>query len=140
VELQDYPLTASVMHNRPPKSRRRWLRFSLRTLLVFTLLLCVLFATLPRYFRSPPNEVSMKTLERRAAQVKPGMTVAEISDIFGFEPDSLPRELGIEMDPYWTFVDTDEKDPCMLRSRISYHGTFINGKLIKGGLYRPLVR
>ena len=118
---------------------RRFLRFGLRTALLGVALLCVGFAVLATYFRSPPNEVSKATLDRLVGQVKPGMTVAEISDIFGFDRDPLPRELGLDHDgnPTWTFCLTDQ-NRWPHGNMVFYVGEFSNGRLANGELFSPI--
>lgn len=115
---------------------RRVPRFSLRTALACLALLSVAFAIAAPYFRSPRNEVTTATLERLVARIKPGMTVVEISEVFGFAPDSLPREIGLPQDPTWTFRVTDR------RSRhgnlVFYIGEFVSGRLTNGGLFYPI--
>lgn len=110
-------------------------RFGLRTAFFGAALLGIGFTMIAPYFRSPPNDVSQAQLDRLVAQIEPGMTEAEVSDIFGFSP----RELGLDEDedPTWTFCVTELK-ATRHRGTTFYVGKFSNGRLVGGGLWSLL--
>jgi hypothetical protein len=117
---------------------RRLPRFSLRTAMLAVAFLGVGFALLGAYLRPPPNQVTEATMNRLVARIKAGMTVGEISRVFRFDRDPLPRELGVaeDGDPTWTFFITDRRSRH--GNMVSYVGTFSGGRLVKGGLWYPI--
>jgi hypothetical protein len=117
---------------------RRLPRFSLRTLMLGVTLLGVGFALLVAYLRPPPNQVTEATMNRLVARIKPGMTVDEISQVFGFDRRDLRRELGLaeDEDPTWMFLLTDRRSRH--GSMVLYVGKFSGGRLHKGGLFYPI--
>ena len=116
------------------------LRFGLRTVLLVVTLLGVVFAIVSAHIRLPPNQVNKATLDRLVARVKPGMTVAEVSNVFGFDRDPLGRELGAheDGDPTWTFYLTDPRTSRRHGGMVFYIGKFFAGKLTSGGLFYPM--
>jgi hypothetical protein len=72
----------------PPKRKRRWFQFSLRSLLIavaVTALLCAIVSRLPK-----PNELTLKQLQ----SIKAGMTEDKVLELVG-RPNSIrPNEKG----------------------------------------------
>jgi hypothetical protein len=124
------------------------MRFRLRTLQVVFLLLCLsapwwpnTYHSIKRWISAPPpiqrplgnivNKAELTAVVRRA---RPGMTIAEIDQVFGFKSGAIYSAGQGVTRTYWTFQIRDNN----YGSSVSYVGTFKAGRLDKDGLYMPL--
>jgi len=99
--------------------------------LLFILLTVLGFATaiIKSRFEPPPNEMSMVEVEQLAKKVRPGMSVSEISDVFGFDFDKYSEVNR----PQWTF-----RVPELRHGFVVYSGKFSNDRLVEGDLWSAL--
>ncbi len=83
----------------------------------------------------PRNSVISSELDELVKRVRPGMTIAEVNQVFGFEPsDILSISPGIT-EAYWIFRVRDRPG---VHGGMVYDAEFESGRLRKGLLWTPI--
>lgn len=110
-------------------------RFKLKATIVVVGLLGIAFLTLDYFSRSyRPNEVSSAKLERLAQRVNDGMSVDQVSRVFGFSPSRSELDDQGNGSVEWFFV-INKYDFAKARC---YFADFKNGRSLNGSIGVPL--
>jgi hypothetical protein len=80
------------MQDEPPKRKRRWFQFSLRTLMIVVTAAAIVSALVSAIASRLPNENHLTQKELQS--VKPGMTEVQVRELLG-KPDGItPNGIG----------------------------------------------
>ena len=101
----DAAMQAEPPKPEPPKRKRRWYQFSLRTLMIVVTVAALVSALVSAVASRLPNELTLKQLQ----SVKVGMSVDQVRDMLG-RPDAVTSNEngGVDWEYGWFFPDLIE--------------------------------